>query len=359
MDRQVEELAKIITRIEELISLDGPFSFMEVCGTHTVSIFQSGLRDLFPSGLRHISGPGCPVCVTHAVDIALGMVLALKQEIILATFGDMMRVPDAKGMTLKKLRAQGARVSVCYSPLDALRIARDNPSTEVVFWGIGFETTSPTVAATIIEAKKEKINNFSVLCAHKLIPPALEFLLKRGIDVDGFLLPGHVSTVIGTRPYEFIGREYGIPAVVAGFEPLDIAMSILGLLEMRHRSRPEVTNEYFRVVKEQGNIQAQRLMEEVFEEEDALWRGIGIIGKSGFKFREKYREFDAKERFSLPSLEEKDPPGCRCGEVLQGKLSPNQCPLFGKKCTPLNPVGPCMVSSEGSCAAYYKYGNRD
>ncbi len=356
MKHQADEIARVIEKIERYVSLDGPFSFMEVCGTHTVSIFQSGLRSLFPSGLKHISGPGCPVCVTHAVDIGMGMDLAKRENVLLATFGDMMRVPDSKGFTLKALRAQGARISVCYSPLDALKLAKENSSLEVVFWGIGFETTSPTVAATVIEAKKGAIENFSVLCAHKIIPPALDFLLKGGVDVDGLLLPGHVSTIIGTSCYEFIAKNYGVPAVIGGFEPMDIAISILKLLEMRNRSRPQVCNEYVRVVKEEGNVQAQRLMREVFEETDALWRGIGLIEKSGLKFKDLYREFDAKERFSLVPREEKDPPGCRCGEVLQGKIAPNECPLFRKKCTPLNPVGPCMVSTEGSCAAYYKYG---
>ncbi len=351
-----KEIHGLVERMKTLVERCGGFSFMEVCGTHTVAIFQSGLRSLFPEGLRHISGPGCPVCVTHARDISLGMELVRGEGIVLATFGDMMRVPDAQGMSLKMLRAKGARVHVCYSPLDALDLAQREPGVEVVFWGIGFETTSPTVAATIKEAQQRGVSNFSVLPAHKLIPPALDFLLSSGVEVDGLLLPGHVSTVIGVDVYGFIPHKYGVPAVISGFEPLDIAMSICRLMEMKLSGRVEVFNQYTRAVKRNGNPRARALLEEVFERDDALWRGIGIIKGSGLRIRDSYSAMDALKRFNPKGSDISDPPGCRCGEVLQGKITPPMCPLFKKRCTPMSPVGPCMVSTEGSCAAYYKYG---
>ena len=349
------EIKRLIKKIDEL--LVSPFKFMEVCGTHTVAIFRSGLRFLFPEKLEHISGPGCPVCVTHPADIALGIKLAQNKDVILAVFGDMMRVPDHRGITLKELRAGGAHIEICYSPLDSLKLAFENPEKEVVFWGIGFETTVPTIGATIIQAKKMGIKNFSVLSCHKVIPPALKFLVEaKDVEIHGFLLPGHVSTVIGVHPYEFLAKDYHVPAVISGFEPLDILQAIYMLVEMGMRGSAQVLNQYTRAVKPQGNKKAQEIIEEVFCVSDGLWRGIGIIENSSLEISEKYREFDAKSKFGLKIEMVEEPKGCRCGEVLQGKIHPDKCPLFGKKCTPLNPVGPCMVSTEGSCAAFYKYG---
>ncbi|WP_461833319.1 hydrogenase formation protein HypD [Desulfothermus sp.] len=350
-----QKIKKTIERIEE--RLKTPFRFMEVCGTHTVSIFRSGLKFLFPHLLEHISGPGCPVCVTHPSDIAMGMELAENPDIVLAIFGDMMRVPDSSGVTLKDLRAKGANIVICYSPLDSLKLAIDKKNKEIVFWGIGFETTVPTVGATIVQAKKMGIKNFSVLSHHKIIPPALKFLVEYGeVEINGFLLPGHVSTIIGMSPYEFLAKDYKIPSVIAGFEPMDIVYALDMLTSMYICNDPKILNCYERAVKPDGNKNAQAVISEVFKISDAYWRGIGKIDASGLEIRDTYKEFDAKKRFGLTPKDVGDPKGCRCGEVLQGKISPKDCPLFGKKCTPISPVGPCMVSTEGSCAAYYKYG---
>ena len=349
------KIKETFDRIQE--RLKGPFRFMEVCGTHTVSIFRSGLKSLFPHLLEHISGPGCPVCVTHPRDIAMGMELAENPDVIFAIFGDMMRVPDSNGITLKDLRAKGANIVVCYSPLDSLKLALKNIDKEIVFWGIGFETTVPTVGATITEAKKMGIKNFSVLSHHKIIPPVLKFLVEYGeVEINGFLLPGHVSTIIGISPYEFLAKDHKIPSVIAGFDPIDIVYALDMLTSMYICNSPKILNCYERAVKPEGNKKAQRVIKEVFKVSDAYWRGIGKIEASGLEIRDTYKEFDAKKRFGLTPKDVGEPKGCRCGEVLQGKISPKDCPLFGKKCTPISPVGPCMVSTEGSCAAYYKYG---
>ena len=350
-----QEINTLLQEIDGLLS--APFRFMEVCGTHTVAIFRTGLRSLFSDKLKHVSGPGCPVCVTHPAEIALGMDLAEQKDVILTIFGDMMRVPDHRGMTLKELRAKGAKIEICYSPLDSLKIAIENPDKEVVFWGIGFETTVPTVGATIVQAQKMGIENFSVLSCHKLVPPALRFLVtSKDIEIHGFLLPGHVSTVIGVKPYEFLAKEFNIPAVISGFEAIDILQAIYLMIKMDIGGNVRILNQYTRAVKAEGNKRAQEIISEVFRPHDGLWRGIGTIEGSGLEISDKYSKFDAKKRFDLKFQDVKEPKGCRCGEVLQGKISPDKCPLFGKKCTPLSPVGPCMVSTEGSCAAFYKYG---
>ena len=331
-------------------------SFMEVCGTHTMSIFGSGLRTLFPTGLHHVSGPGCPVCVTHASDISAFLELARTKGVILASFGDMLRVPGPGGESLKSAQAEGASVRICYSPYEAIQIAESHPEQEVVFLGVGFETTAPAVAATLEMARSKDLGTFSLYSCHKLIPPALEALVANpGIQVDGFLLPGHVSTVIGTEPYRFLASDYGIPAAVAGFEPGDILQALLMLLSRIKSGDPDVDNQYTRAVKPQGNSRAREVMYRVFEPRDALWRGLGTIPSSGLGLREEYASLDAERRFSLSRTVEDDPPGCRCGEVLQGAIQPRDCPLFGRTCTPSSPVGPCMVSSEGSCAASYHY----
>lgn len=343
-------LARLVAEATE------PFRFMEVCGTHTVAIFQSGLRGLLPKTVTHVTGPGCPVCVTHESEVAAFLDLAGRDGVILATFGDLMRVPGPGGRTLKTAKADGARVEVVYSPVDALAVAEANPGRDVVFIGVGFETTAPAVAATIKLARERNLKNFRVLCFHKLVPPALAALLADpDINVDAFILPGHVSAIIGAAPYGFIAEKHRVPAVVTGFEPLDILSALLAIVEMRRDGAPAVRNAYTRVVADDGNPVARAVMDEVFAPADALWRGLGRIPQSGLVIRESFADFDAM-RLPGVALREAPPlPGCRCGEVLKGKMAPNECPLFDKACTPATPVGPCMVSTEGGCAAYHKY----
>jgi len=338
-------------------TLDGkPLRFMEVCGTHTVAIFRSGLRSILPKEIIHLSGPGCPVCVTHEAEINAFLDLAEKPGVIIATFGDLMRVPGSKSRTLKAAQAEGARVSVVYSPPDALKLAAENPDAKVVFLGVGFETTAPGVAASVKMAKAQGIGNYSVLSFHKLVPPALDALLgDPDTDIDAFIMPGHVSAIIGLAPYLPVATRYGKAAAIAGFEPLDILQALLFLAECKRDGRAEVVNLYRRVVRDEGNAKARAMLAEVFTQASALWRGIGEIPGSGLELAESYAEFDAKRIFNIEIKECPPLPGCKCGDVLKGKLAPNLCPLFGKACTPAKPVGPCMVSTEGSCAAYFKY----
>lgn len=335
---------------------DTPLRFMEVCGTHTVAIFQSGLRGLLPKTITHLTGPGCPVCVTHESEVAAFLDLAARDDVIIATFGDLMRVPGPGGKNLKTAQADGARVEVVYSPVDALTVAAANPDRTVVFLGVGFETTAPTVAATIKLAKEQQLKNFKVLSFHKLVPPALDVLLADAeARIDAFILPGHVSAIIGEAPYAFVAEHYHAPAVITGFEPVDILGALLDIVAMRKEGRPAIHNTYRRVVSPNGNPVARALMDEVFVPTDALWRGLGLLPQSGLTIREAYADFDAARCLGITLHEVPPLPGCRCGEVLKGKLPPNQCPLFAKSCTPATPVGPCMVSTEGGCAAYYKY----
>ncbi len=338
-------------------TLDGrPLRFMEVCGTHTVAIFQSGLRSLLPAEVAHLSGPGCPVCVTHDAEVAAFLELARRDRVIIATFGDLLRVPGPDGSSLKHAQAQGARIEIVYSPLDALNIAAAHPDDTVVFLGIGFETTAPAVAGTMLAARARGLKNFCVLSFHKLVPPALRALLSdEDCGIDAFLLPGHVSTVLGLAPYRFLTEEYHVPGVVAGFEPADILLALCLMAEQRRDNTPAVVNAYRRAVADDGNPRARAVMEQVFTPDNALWRGLGMLPDSGLRIRPEFSDMDAMVRLGLTLPDVKKITGCRCGEVLKGRLSPNQCPLFGKRCTPANPVGPCMVSTEGSCAAYYKY----
>ncbi len=339
--------------------LDGPLRFMEVCGTHTVAIFRSGLRSLLPREITHLSGPGCPVCVTHDREIAAFLAAAGKDGVTIATFGDLMRVPGPGGSSLKEAKALGADVEVVYSPLDALKLAKSRPERQVVFLAVGFETTAPTTAATLQKAKAEGIDNLSLLCCHKLVPPALEALLvdadPAGPGIDAFLLPGHVSTILGLEPYRFVAERHKKPCVVGGFDPADILQSLLLMVKMRREGRAEVLNQYSRAVADQGNPKAREILFEVFEPAEALWRGIGPIPDSGLRIREAWGHFDTLRRLGLSLPEVPEIKGCKCGDVLKGRMAPNACPLFGKACTPAGPVGPCMVSTEGSCAAYYKY----
>ncbi|NDY58830.1 hydrogenase formation protein HypD [Desulfovibrio sulfodismutans] len=333
-----------------------PMRFMEVCGTHTVAIFQSGLRSLLPGTITHLTGPGCPVCVTHESEVAAFLELAARDDVIVATFGDLMRVPGPKGANLKTASAEGARVEVVYSPFDALALAKANPDRTVVFLGIGFETTAPTVAATIRLAREQSLDNFLVMSFHKLVPPALRALLADPeARVDAFILPGHVSAIIGVDPYAFLATEYGVPSVITGFEPLDILQALIHIVRMRRDNAPAVINQYSRVVPEHGNQKALAVMAEVFTPVDALWRGLGVLPQSGLAIAEPYAAFDAFKVLGITLKDHPPLPGCRCGEVLKGKMPPNECPLFAKACTPATPVGPCMVSTEGGCAAYFKY----
>ncbi|MDR1945883.1 MAG: hydrogenase formation protein HypD [Desulfovibrio sp.] len=338
--------------------LSAPMRFMELCGTHTAAVYRSGLHSLLPETLTHLSGPGCPVCVTHDREIAACLQLAGKDGISLACFGDMMRIPGPGGMSLGKAGAEGADVEVVYSPLDALRLAAERLDRTVVFLGIGFETTAPASAATVLRAAEQGVNNFALFSMHKLVPPSIEALLADGNSggIDAFLLPGHVSAVLGTAPYRFIAEKYGKPGVIAGFEPADILLSLLLLIRMREEGRADVLNSYGRAVSDEGNARARALADSVFKPVDALWRGLGLIPRSGWALREEYARYDARARFvpDLPEVPEN--PACRCGDMLRGRIAPHDCPLFGKKCTPTAPAGPCMVSAEGSCAAAFRYG---
>ncbi len=357
-NKEYKEIAKFY--IDEIEKLGAePYTIMEVCGTHTVAIAKSAIRDLLPSQIRLVSGPGCPVCVTDSSDIDRFLHLSALPNVITATFGDMIRVPGTK-KNLQMLRGEGADVKVVYSSLEALELARKNPDKEVVFLGVGFETTTPTVAVSIDLAKQEGLKNYSVLPMHKVVPPILRVLAEDpDLHVDAFLDPGHVCAVIGTKPLEFMAKDYGKPGVVTGFEALDILEGIYMILKQRAEKRSEIEIQYKRVVKHrEGNVHALDIVNKVYEPADARWRGIGLIPASGLAIREAYEEFDAAKRFDLPEFDSPDTPGCRCGDVLKGRIYPNECPMFGKRCVPLNPVGPCMVSSEGSCAAYYRYARR-
>jgi len=342
--------------LEKIRSCGRGVRFMEVCGTHTVSIFQSGLHSLLPDNIVHLTGPGCPVCVTHDAEVAAYIEAAGKDKVIIATFGDLMKVPGPGGASLKSAQAEGARVKVVYSPADALAIARENPGDTVVFIGVGFETTAPGIAATIMMAEAEGLSNFTVLSFHKLVPPALDALLSDPeMEIEAFILPGHVSAVIGANAYLPLAEKYTVPAIVTGFEPLDILQALIMMLDMLRTGRPGLANQYARVVTAEGNKKAVRLMHTVFQTSDALWRGIGLIPGSGLAFAPAYERFDAMKALGIELRDVPPLKGCRCGDVLKGKLAPNKCPLFKTVCTPAKPVGPCMVSTEGSCAAYFKY----
>lgn len=330
--------------------------FMEVCGTHTVSIFKHGIRGLLPRNVTMLSGPGCPVCVTTNSDIDKAIALTRRPDVILATFGDMLKVPGSHS-SLQQAKAEGGNVRMVYSTLDALRIAQNNRDKAVVFFAIGFETTAPTIAASIVEAERLSLDNYFIVSVHKLIPPAMKALLDSGeVRIDGFLCPGHVSAVIGSQPYEFIAKEYGIPCVVSGFEPLDVLQSIDMLLQQVAVGKADVQLEYSRGVRPEGNKVALDLLYRVFEVADADWRGLGTLPGSGLKLRPEYRRFDAEAVFEIDAGPTREHPGCKCGEVLRGAITPAQCPLFTRVCTPEHPIGPCMVSSEGTCSTWYQYG---
>lgn len=328
---------------------------MEVCGTHTVSIARNGIRALMPEGTRLLSGPGCPVCVTSNRDIDTVIALSRIPEVTITTFGDMVRVPGSTSSLLKE-KAAGAQVEIVYSPLDAIAFAQAHPERQVVFVGVGFETTTPLVAMAIKRAKALGLKNFSVFAAHKNMPHALELIVSDpSLKVDALILPGHVSTIIGAQPYRFLAERYGIPGVITGFEPVDVLQGIAMLMRQLHEGRAEIEIAYSRGVMPQGNPVALAAIDEVFETCTTSWRGLGEIEGSGYRIREKFAELDAVRRFQPEVEPTQEPKACRCGDVLCGALAPDACPLFATTCSPENPIGPCMVSSEGSCAAYYRY----
>lgn len=333
----------------------GKVNIMEVCGTHTVAIAKNGLRDLMPDNVRLISGPGCPVCVTSNRDIDIAIEYCRRPDTIVTTFGDMMKVPGSYS-SLSREKADGADVRIIYSPLDALAIAEKNPDREVVFVGVGFETTVPLIAAAIKRAQESGIDNFSVFSAHKTVPEALRALVNDPeVAIDALILPGHVSTIIGLEPYEFLATEYGVPGVITGFEPVDVLQSVWMLLKQVAEKRGEIEIGYGRGVMPEGNPVARQMIDEVFEPVGSEWRGIGVIPNTGLGIRAEYAEYDALKRLPVEPPEPKDIKGCQCGDVLRGVVLPFECKLFGRGCIPEHPIGPCMVSSEGSCAAYYRY----
>lgn len=352
MNDLLQELKELTERIGR------PLKLMEVCGTHTVEIFRHGIRSVIPSTITLLSGPGCPVCVTSIRDVDAAISIARRPDAVLATFGDMMRVPGGE-KSLMEARSGGADVRVMYSPMEALQLARQEPKKQVVFFGTGFETTSPLIAGTIFSAAREGVKNLSVLSSLKTVPLAIKALLDSGdVQMDGFIMPGHVSTMIGLAPYGFIARDYRKPSVVTGFEAQEIILGLVMIIRQIARGEAQVGNAYPTAVKPGGNPKAMALLNDVFEPCDAYWRGIGNLPGTGLKLRAGYREFDAEERFHPASTGIAEPELCSCGDVLRGVKVPTECPLFGTGCTPEDPVGPCMVSTEGSCAAYFKYGGR-
>ncbi len=343
-----DQIARLTTR---------PLKIMEVCGGHTHAIFKYGIEDLLPENITMIHGPGCPVCVIPLGRVDDSISIALRPGVVFTTFGDMMRVPGSK-TNLLDAKARGADVRMVYSPLDALKIAKKNSELQVVLLALGFETTAPSTAMTVLQAVKYRVENFSVFCNHITIVPALKAMLDSpDLQLDGFVGPGHVSTVIGTRPYEFVAREYGKPVAVSGFEPLDVLQSIYMVVKQIVDGRAEVENQYGRCVSREGNRKALEAIFEVFQPRDYFeWRGLGSIAHSGMKLKGKYAAFDAELKFEVPGLRIADPKACQCGEILKGVKKPWECKVFGTACTPETPIGSCMVSSEGACAAYYNFG---
>lgn len=354
--RDPEIARELVDRIHELAA-GRSYKFMEVCGGHTHTIYQHGIQELLPDSVELVHGPGCPVCVMPMGRMDDALAIAERDGLIFVTYGDMMRVPGSDG-SLLDAKADGADVRFVYSALDALRIARENPERDVVFFAIGFETTAPSTAVTLLKARDEGIENFSVFCNHVTILPAIKAILDSpDMRLEGFVGPGHVSTIIGTRPYSWITDDYGKPVVIAGFEPLDILQSVMMLVEQVREGRAEVENQYGRVVRPAGNPAAQRAMQLTMEVRPQYeWRGLGFISQSALKVREELAAWDAEERYDVPGIRVADPKGTQCGEVLKGVLKPWECRLFGTACTPETPMGSPMVSSEGACAAAFKYG---
>jgi hydrogenase expression/formation protein HypD len=354
--KKPQDIDKVIQAINNMKTR--PIKIMEICGTHTMAIAKSGIKSLLNENVKLISGPGCPVCVTPTDRIDKILELVQNKDIIIATYGDMLKVPGTKyGESLEKHKAMGAGVEIVYSAMDALEIAKNNPQKEVVFLGVGFETTTPGSAIAIEVAIEEKVENFSIFAMHKLCEPILRYLGEmEDFDIDGFLCPGHVSIIVGEKGFEFLTKEYGIPSVIAGFEGGDLVTAIYKIMSMLTEGRIEFVNEYKRLVSYEGNELAWSKVLKYFESTDDLWRGIGLVPNSGLKIRGEYSKYDAVKKFNIVLGNTENVTACSCGEIIKGKKEPRECPLFGTTCSPENPVGPCMVSSEGACAAHYKYG---
>ena len=351
------DMAETLTREIERLSAGRTLQIMEVCGGHTHTIYKHGIEDLLPENVDLVHGPGCPVCVLPMGRIDDAIAMAKSDGVIFTTFGDMMRVPGSDG-SLLDAKAQGADVRFVYSPLDALKIARDNPEREVIFFAIGFETTAPSTAVTLLRARAEQLENFSIFCNHVTIIPAMKAILDSpDLRLGGFVGPGHVSMIIGVRPYQFVARDYGKPVVIAGFEPLDIVQAIYQIVRQIDEGRAAVENQYARVVRPEGNTRALQVMAQTMALRPFFeWRGLGFITHSALQVREEFARWDAERRFEVPGVRVADPKACQCGEVLKGVLKPWECRVFGTACTPETPIGTCMVSPEGACAAYFNYG---
>lgn len=343
----VEELRKAVTK---------PLRIMEVCGSHTMAIFRNGLRAILPEGMELVSGPGCPVCVTSASHMDAFIAMADRPNVRVTIFGDLFRVPGTLN-SLAEARSRGAKVDIVYSPMDALELAKQNSNELVVFLGVGFETTTPGIAATILAAQNQNVNNFVVFSTQKTMPAPMETLLSDpNLKIDGLLCPGHVSSIIGASAWQPMAKKYKLACVVGGFETADLLKSLILLARQIGSGDIKVENVYPRAVSWEGNLRATKMVEKIFEPADMAWRGLGLIPASGLKIREKYHAFDAEVRLDITLSEAKEPKGCLCGEILKGMNNPNDCPLFDNRCTPAKPIGPCMVSSEGTCAAYHQYG---
>jgi hydrogenase expression/formation protein HypD len=346
----------LVARITDLAAGE-PFKFMEVCGGHTHTIYRHGIEHVLPRNVELVHGPGCPVCVIPMGRVDDAIAVAETPGVLFTSFGDMMRVPGGRG-SLLEAKARGADVRFVYSPLDALRLAEEHPDRQVVFFAVGFETTAPSTAVTLLKARASGVRNFSVFCNHvTIVPPIRAILESPDLRLDGFLGPGHVSTVVGNRPYRFVPKEYGKPLVTAGFEPLDVLQAIAMLLAQVREGRCEVENQYTRIVRDEGNPRALAVLAEVFELRPHFeWRGLGFISQSALRLRPAFADWDAEARFDVPGVRVADPTACQCGEVLKGVIKPWECKVFGTACTPETPIGTCMVSSEGACAAYYNFG---
>lgn len=355
--RQPQDAEKCLEKISKLAEGCTSLRLMEICGTHTMAIAKTGLKSLLPEKVSLISGPGCPVCVTPAGEMDAVFDLCSRPEVTVSVYGDLLRVPGSRrGESLFQKRALGASVEAVYSPMDALQFAKTHPEREVVFAGVGFETTAPGTAACILEAEREGITNFSVFCLLKRTEPALRALIaSNDFSVNGFLCPGHVAAITGSESFSFLPREYNLPAVVSGFEAADLLYSVLELVRMAAEGRAELKNEYVRLVQPEGNPAALRMMDQVLEPCDSHWRGLGLVKDGGMAIRKEYERFDAGRKFAVRAETAEEIPGCCCAQIIRGVKLPKECPLFGRECTPTDPVGPCMVSGEGACAAAWKY----
>ncbi|MBL7137470.1 MAG: hydrogenase formation protein HypD [Bacteroidales bacterium] len=350
--RNREAIRKLADEIQSVSKK--PVRLMEVCGGHSMAIYRFGIKSLLPATIELLSGPGCPVCVSSQQYLDGCLELSRQKDVMIATYGDLIRVPGSSS-SLERERSRGADIHIVYSVTEAISLARKNPEKKVVFLGIGFETTAPASAYAVLQARNQGLQNFFLFSAHKVMPPALRALVDEHLKIDGFIAPGHVSSITGTEIYRFLSEQYGKGVVVSGFEPLDLMQSILLLVRQAERAEPAVENQYKRVVRPEGNRKALGLLDTVFELADDHWRGLGIIPLSGLQLRDEYSRWDARKHFELPASAWKEPAGCICGEILKGLKTPKECPLFDRTCTPANPIGACMVSSEGSCAIVYKY----